>query len=524
MLLGAEMHAVLGMVMVPGEGNWWWGALIGKTVIASMAPLTSLAVYAAGARFFSRTAGAIAACVLLSTPWMAHVSMTGLIDGACAFYAFLAVYGALVCRHPGICDIPDLAANDEANAVKNRETTTSVESKSISHNEPTSTSGQATGMTALTGFLAGASVACKYPALLFIVVPLFAAIFIRRFWQFDMRAAVIYTAAVVVGCGLWFGKNWALSGNPTYPLLYRWFDGESWTAEKDARWRHAHGPPYNGSAAAYSPRELWNCVQLLFIRSDHLGPALWPLAIVGLFCWRQRRVIGILVGVMLWTTLVWWLMTHRVDRFLVPLLPLAALIAGAGGAWGQTRFWAWTVAGIIIWSGAACFVYDATPIVNDNRLLIALRDLRTDVPRGTEITRIHHAQRYLNEHVQPGYRALLVGEAQVFDLEVPILYNTCFDDSVLEVLTRGRSREERLAALREHRISHIYVSWHELDRYREPGNYGYSDYPTRQLIRGEMSAEQGILHRVPLDLVAENGEVFEVEGWREWERVGVSGE
>ena len=157
------------------------------------------------------------------------------------------------------------------------------------------------------------------------------------------------------------------------------------------------------------------------------------------------------------------------------------------------------------------FIQIASPYAADNRMLIALTDLRTDRPRGkSPTTRMNDAHRWLNEHVEPGHRVLLVGEAQVFDFEVPILYNTCFDDCVLETLLKGRSREERRQILREQRISHIFVSWYELKRYRQPGNYGYSDYPTRQLFYEELIKQQGLLQPIDVGKSRETLEVFEV--------------
>ena len=96
MPLGAEMHALLGMVWMPGERNWWWGALAGKTVIAGFAPLTALGLLAAGRRFVTPGAGVVAALVYLSVPWVVHISQAGLIEGAVACYLFLAVYGIAI--------------------------------------------------------------------------------------------------------------------------------------------------------------------------------------------------------------------------------------------------------------------------------------------------------------------------------------------------------------------------------------------------------------------------------------------
>ena len=39
-----------------------------------------------------------------------------------------------------------------------------------------------------------------------------------------------------------FGKNAVLTGNPTYPLLYKVFGGTSWTAEKTSVGTRIHLP------------------------------------------------------------------------------------------------------------------------------------------------------------------------------------------------------------------------------------------------------------------------------------------
>jgi hypothetical protein len=315
---------------------------------------------------------------------------------------------------------------------------------------------------------------------------------------------------------LWFAKNAWQTGNPTYPLLYSVFGGKSWTAEKDARWTRAHGPPRDGHGNRYSIPQLIDSAKLLVIRSDHHGPWLVPLALAAAWVWPARRsrwLLLALYGIVAWAVVNWWLLTHRVDRFLVPMLPLVALGAGLGATWTDDERWrrvAMSFGGICC---VASFLQVASPFGADNRLLIALSDLRQDLPRSEDQplrTRMNSGHRWLNEHVAPGHRVLLVGEAQVFDLEMPILYNTCFDDCVLETLLRNRTRDERRRVLRELRISHVFVSWYELHRYREPGNYGYSDYPTRALFYEELVRQQGLLHPVPVENIGETAEVFEV--------------
>jgi hypothetical protein len=106
---------------------------------------------------------------------------------------------------------------------------------------------------------------------------------------------------------------------------------------------------------------------------------------------------------------------------------------------------------------------------------------------------------------------LLLGDAEPFDLEIEAVYNTCFDDCQFTRIFRGRTRQQRLAALKQERIAYVYCSWYHLARYRSPGNYGYpSDYPTRQRVHRELVEEERLLIPIPIDTDSEQAELFRV--------------
>ncbi len=502
MPLGAEMHALLAMVIMPGERDWWWGAMAGKTVMGGFSLLTALGLFAAGRRFCSTTAGVVAALVYISIPWVAMVSISGLNEGASAFYLLLSVYAVLIwSRERG-------ASKEHTSAPQSQQPSNNSASPSL----PLSLSPH---HLLLAGFLAGAAVACKYPAVLFVVLPLVAwLLFGRR--GFDWRPAGIFLLAVVVGCGLWFGKNWVLTGNPTYPLLYELFDGKSRTPEKNQQWQRAHAVPRDAAGQRYSSAQLGDSLAIVAWRSQLLSPILWPLAALALFIPRQRRLVLVLLCMFVYGLAAWWLLTHRIERFWVPALPIVALLAGIGATWTTARLWRHVLVGVLFWGLVANFFVIASPATGDNRYLVSLDQLRLDVPDDEdEISRINPAHRYLNQHVPDGYRVLLVGDAQPFDLEVPALYNTCFDDCLFEQLMKGHSKDVRTAKLRELRVSHIYIQWSEIDRYRSPGNYGFTDYVTPALVRAELTKDQGILRIVRAYANQDGdikGEVFEVVG------------
>lgn len=450
MPLGAEMFALLGMILT---GDWWTGALVGKTVIALFAPLTALALYAAGRRWFTPSAGILAAVAYLSTPWIARVSNLGLIEGALAFYTLLALYGVWLWWDA----VAQESADDEKNAAQR--------------------------ILLLAGFLAGAAVSCKYTGLPFVVLPLGAWILLGV-EKVRWRSALVFSLAVIVGCGLWFGKNWVLTGNPTYPLLANVFGGETRTAEKNDQWRAAH------HAKTFTLTDAAEQAANVTWRSEWHSPLLVPLVVLAWLLRCRRRAMAWLWAYLGVVLLIWWGGTHRLDRFWLPIMPVLALLAGAGATWTAERWWRYSFYALLGVGLLGNFLLIAQPTGGYTQFFVSYERLRNDPAR------VNRAHLYLNEHVPEGSRALLIGDAQVFDLEVPILYNTVFDHDLFEQIAAGRSPEEIHAALAARRISHLYVHWGEIVRYRSPGNYGFTDFIQPEVF--ERLVEAGVLQSEPL--------------------------
>ena len=189
-----------------------------------------------------------------------------------------------------------------------------------------------------------------------------------------------------------------------------------------------------------------------------------------------------------------------------PSLTLAALgaLALAHPAWRMT-----TLAFVAV----TCVLH--FPLVTlhaDNRYFAPLNMLRRDDRElSLQGLRVETAHRWLNEHAQAGEKVLLLADAEPFDLDLPAIYNTCFDDCQFTRIFKDRTRDERLALLREEKIAYVFCSWAHLARFRSPGNYGYtSDYPTPELVHNELVRDQQLL--IPIDLGTDpaSGELFRV--------------
>ncbi|HVC93340.1 MAG TPA: hypothetical protein VND64_06595 [Pirellulales bacterium] len=456
MPLGCEMFSLLAMVLV---GDWWQGALIGKTVIAAFAPLTALALLSAGTRFGSRTAGVVAALVYISIPWISQVSTAGLVEGVSAFYLWAAVYAVLLWRQ-------------------------AEKSESV-------------GPVVLAGFLAGAAVSCKYPAALFVAVPLTAWVWLAG-WRPNWKATALFVLACAVGCAPWFIKNWVLTGNPTYPLLYEIFGGASRTDANNSQWLRIHSPH------GFSLRHLATSLSQVAWRSEWISPIVVPLAALAwLAPVRRRRLAFPLFAFFTYVIAAWWLCTHRIDRFWIPALPVIAILAGFGATWSASVAWRRMLLATLLCGLAVNWLFVISGPGGYNAYFVGLEQLRYDTARAD------YWHVYLNHNVPPGYKVLTVGDCQVFDLEMPVLYNTVFDDSVFEKIYQDQHGipEKIRAELDRLRVSHVYVNWLEIRRYREPGNYGFPSSIDHRLFEELVAA--GVFEP-PLNRKRDHGQVFPV--------------
>ncbi|MCA9134664.1 MAG: hypothetical protein KDA45_15960, partial [Planctomycetales bacterium] len=246
MPLAAEMHSLAAMVLVGGTEGWWWGGLIGKTIIGVHALLAALLLAGFMARQYGNWSGWAAAGLLLAAPGSAHVALAGLIDMVLAAY----LLGGLV----SLSLLWPLLRSE--------------------------TQGPATTGILLVSILAGAAAACKYTGLLFAVLPLLLAVGLGLMWsgagrQFAtiLRSLTAMFLGLCLTCLPWYAKNWFLSGNPFFPLAYDIFGGRGLSEVQVERWQAAHSVPTNAQGSAYTLGAWWESLTQLLMKSEFLHPS-----------------------------------------------------------------------------------------------------------------------------------------------------------------------------------------------------------------------------------------------------------
>ncbi len=515
-----EMLTLLGMVLY---GDWYWGAIAGKGVLMSFGPLTALGLFVAGRRWFSRSAGIWATLIHLSTPWIYRISIIAYAEGGLTCYLFATLLAVLYLIEQLLGQ--DFTREGEAPAEPLSLSTLAQPSGSAgaspSHHscQPASdVAGQGTGPVGdcsedgelpqgstswaiFAGFLAGSAMACKYPGAVSVVIPLGLAVLLSAY-RFSQRSSqhqkssgsvikmgLIFSVGVALAIGPWLLKNLVETGNPVYPLLYGVFGGKDWSPELNAKWKHGHSPDHHQLG------DLAIKLMDVTLKSDWLSPLLFGLAPLALLKTRRRLVwqLWLYVAFLFGT---WWLLTHRIDRFWVPLIPVVALLAGVGATWTTRRVWRVFIAGFAICAMTFNLAFITTSLCGYNAYLLDLQRAAEQTGRITAPEVV-----MLNSALPPGSKVLCVGEAELFDARFPYVYNTVFDRSICEDWfgtadnsqgSAGRPLKpvaEIRQLLRTQEITHVFVNWQEILRYRL--TYGYTDFVTPR--RFQQLQESGIL-------------------------------
>lgn len=440
----SEMLSLAAMVLM---GDKWEGAIAGKVTLTTFQFLSVICTWGIARRWCGSTAAVLAALIVVSTPWTTRISIIAYAEGAISFYIISSAMTAL------------LAASSLNPATRKC-------------------------LCGIAGFLAGSAMASKYPGIISSIIPVglfLLAAMLKRESHTDGRLsrvaklAAIYTLAVVAAVGPWLLKNAVVNHNPVYPLAYGIFGGRDWSPEMDAKWKRAHSSTEHDISQI--PIHLWDVTN----RNDWQSGLVFALAIPGMLLVIRRNQIGWLSLHAAWILFTWWALTHRIDRFWVPVIPILGVVAGA--AWQLSDAKPWKT--LLIAAVLVCSIYNygfvRLSVVGFHAGLAEMSWLKEKPVRSDIAT--------LNKVLPPSARVLMVGEAEVFDANFSLVYNTVFDDNIFEDWTAAEDQSDVppgekvlktpdaiLQLLRENQITHIFVNWSEVLRYRL--TYGFTKYVT----------------------------------------------
>jgi len=459
-----EMLYLAGIVLSGGKIIGMAAAITTQLLFGVLA---ALAVGRIASRFLHANAGLPAAVFSLSCPMAIVIAAVGLVEQAFCFYTAVALLAALEWTY------------GEADPRARR------------------------GWIILAGLCCGLAVAVKYTALLLLCLPLGAAVLVvslarDKSWRSRLAVPVLLALCALVAVLPWLVRNLAETGNPVFPLLYSAFGGHGWSAEQAVKFAHAHATPPVSSAAQLL-QEIWQFL------TGYTGPQssgfAGPLAVVfipfllaplmgkrgdatpvskgSVHLFLRPAAFLLLFAILM--TLLWAVATHRIARFLTPLLVILCALSAAGFCAAQ----AGNMAKAVRAAALALLLYGFYTQLSTADALGALGgtirgESIGEFTRRTgmdKLTAYSDAVAWVNDprNVPRGTTVMLVGEARVYYFDRPLRSSVVFNDHPIEPALELAESDLPAAVgrLRSTGASYVLVNWLELRRLAETYRFRY---------------------------------------------------
>lgn len=382
------------------------GFAAAKLVHLFMGVIAVCAIYATGKRWLTGQAGWAAALIFALTPMVVWEAGVAYIELAQTAYVVLALHAALLYRDA-----------------------------------------RTAGSAAALGAMSGLALAAKTLSL--IPVAAFAVLFLLTSPR--LRHVLLCAGAILVLGAPFYARTWALTGNPVYPFAYSVFGGKYWDAHRARLYASEHTSfgldgqlpavgddlaaarkPYTPPGvsdrlrnAVLAPFSLVSLPRLFHNYNDptpfgglgFLALALVPLALLSGDLPRRIRDCAFVAAV--WYLV--WLLSMQYSRYLIPMLPLAALVGAAGWRSLARR------ARLIRWCGYAAFVVQAAILLSHSvpRSIAQAQLIRSPGAAEEYLRRqvnVYDSQQWLNQNTRQGDGVVLFEETRSYYLRRPVLW------------------------------------------------------------------------------------------------------
>lgn len=457
------------MAMGAMRGSMYAGIYTSQMFHATAAIFTAIAAGALVARRFGGAAGALAAALMLATPWT-------VVTGTLAYNEWFAMAMGTTAL---------LLVLDPTERTMRR--------------------------ACLAGVLVGGATMVKLTAGPMLAVP----IGVMLLWRSSaIKLAIIAALAGLLTVSPYLARNAVQTGNPIFPIATGSLGHGHWTADQAQRWSQAHAATGTAGERLAALGRQWLCNRGYgavggsirtrapgAIESQNIArfdrewgiPVLWLLVLGSaalLMTRREHRTPATMLLTMLAIQIVVWLtLTHLQARFLIwSLLPCCVLAAMGVGALGRSLSQRVSVAAYL--PGAlvvVCMTFvtfteffgQTVPTVIGGRgRPTPVWQLVDALPPAEMLSRLAPNSVLVGDHpvnhLPPGSRTLFIADAsRMLYVRGPHVYSSAFDSNELGDIVRavGDDPQTMLRELQRRGFTHLWVHWSELRRLI--ATYGY---------------------------------------------------
>ncbi len=434
-----------------------------------------MAAWLAGREYHPVT-GLVSALFAGSAPWLMYLSGVAYVENGMLFFGMLAV--ACLCRYERL----------------GRENP-GVPTPAV--------------WVLLAGLFSGFACGFKYTALPWIAAVLLAAVIALSAFRGTSRSIAtnpngspmpkslgwknIGVLCLAFGLGVcitfspWLIKNIAATGNPVFPLAYRFFGARDgvWTDALAQQWDHAH---------TVTPTDQPILKRLFLARKNilldqRLGPALFILMLPILISRNRSRWDVLLMAMVIAQFLMWLFGSHLYARFAVPMLIPLCVLAGRSFLAFENRLYRATyltavlaAMGVNLCTAWSLFAADLVPANREPGApkfwpVYGVQDYFV----AKDFSDVYPAA-YARNRLSPDAKILMVGDARAFYMPKGTSYCVVFNRNLFaDAVASASSDEDIIRWLNQNGYTHLLVDFLEMQRLR--GTYGFWPELNRGLFR-----------------------------------------
>ncbi len=324
------------------------------------------------------------------------------------------------------------------------------------------------------GLLWGLAISVKLSGLSWVVAGSLAAFALG--WP--IRSLAMAWGATLLMAIPWWGRAWWLTGNPLYPMGYRWLGGRYWNDEIQGRLQGdlpSLSEPFNVNTLLRLPYDMVmspeqfgsasDCgvlavIAVCLMLSLPLCTIFWTIDPI-----RRRQCYA--AGLFAIVTIASWIMTSTTTRFLAPTLmlglsivgglilkapkpvfPVGILIVTTLGLWGTSRF------------------------VETHSQVFSSKNVALGQESGPDFAArtIDHfeAAIYVRDHIPSDAKLLFIGESRPYYFNRPSLSPyPYYEHPLTRWVSEATSPEQLRAKIRDEGFTYVILNTREFSRLRD---------------------------------------------------------
>ncbi len=392
-----------------------------------MGVILVLSLVSFGKRFLSLNYSLLPPLILLSLPLTSFLMTTPIQDLPLSLFSFLAFYSYLIFREEG-----------------------------------------KSGWLILTGIFFGFSLGIKYQALyLCLLLPIFILMTGKGLKEKLKFIAIIFLIALALSSP-WFLKNIFYSGNPVYPMLFKFFGGKGWSNENNSRFfQDLHiKSPSQWLLLLYQV----NFSSRIFGAGGIIGPIF--LIFLPFYFLRKRKIISDSLLLLSLLSLFPFLTTGNIRYSYFSIIILSLLITY--GMEGFKEFKSLKIIMIltllIIISFNSFLSFSHLNLINPALNLVLGKESKEDYLKNT----LPHYSgiEFINSNLPSHSLILFIYEARTAYIKRKFISATPYDTNILKDLLRKYSDpEELINELKNRRVTHLFLNKFEMERIEKKFDY-----------------------------------------------------